>query len=83
MRFHTVSVTASRYSCIYHLKWERQIQPLKYTESRQAYIESMELISIKATGYFFDLLLAQVNFQIAETNLNQHRKYSQDIEGKI
>jgi outer membrane protein len=53
-----------------HLKWEKQIQPLKYNESRQAYIESMELISIKATGYFFDLLLAQVNFQIAETNLN-------------
>jgi outer membrane protein TolC len=28
----------------------------------------MEQTSIKATGYFFDLLLAQVNLQIAETN---------------
>lgn len=51
------------------LKWDKKIEPLKYNESRQAYIESMELISITANGYFFDLLLAQVNFQIAETNL--------------
>lgn len=55
------------------LKWEKQIQPLKYSESIQAYIEAMEDISIKASNYFFDLLLAQVNFQIAETNLNNTR----------
>lgn len=52
------------------LKWDRRIEPLKYNESRQEYIESMEQIAIKATGYFFDLLLAQVNLQIAETNFN-------------
>ena len=51
------------------LKWDRQIEPLKYNESKQAFIESMEQISITATGYFFDLLLAQVNLQIADTNL--------------
>lgn len=51
------------------LKWDKRIEPLKYNESRQAYIESMEQISITASGYFFDLLLAQVNWQIAETNL--------------
>lgn len=50
------------------LKWDQKIEPLKYNESRQAFIESMEQIAIKATGYFFDLLLEQVNLQIAETN---------------
>ncbi|GEO10377.1 TolC family protein [Segetibacter aerophilus] len=50
------------------LKWDQKIEPLKYNESRQAYIESMERIAIRATGFFFDLLLAQVNLQIAETN---------------
>src|SRR5919202_5266151 len=50
------------------LKWDQKIEPLKYNESRQTYIESMEQIAIKATGYFFDLLLAQVNLKIAETN---------------
>ncbi len=53
-----------------NLKWDKRIEPLKYQESRQEYIESMEQISIRATSYFFDLLLAQVNLQIAETNLN-------------
>jgi len=51
------------------LKWDKNIEPLKFRESEQAYIESMEDIAIKVTGYFFDLLLAQVNLQISETNL--------------
>jgi outer membrane protein len=51
------------------LKWDNKIEPLKFDESKQAYIESMEQVSINATGYFFDLLLAQVSLQIAETNL--------------
>lgn len=50
------------------LKWDRRIAPLKYNESQQAYIESMEQISINASNYFFELLLAQVDLQIAETN---------------
>lgn len=50
------------------LKWDQRIEPLKYRESKQEYIESMEEIAITANTYFFDLLLAQVNLQIAETN---------------
>ena len=56
------------------LKWDRKIEPLKFGESKQAFIEAMEQISITASGYFFDLLLAQVNLQIAETNLINTRK---------
>lgn len=51
------------------LKWDKKIEPLKYRESRQAYLEDMEQISVTVEGYFFDLLLGQVNLQIAETNL--------------
>ncbi len=51
------------------LKWDRRIEPLKFEESKQAFVESMEQIACNANEYFFDLLLAQVNFQIAETNL--------------
>jgi outer membrane protein len=51
------------------LRWDNKIEPLKFNESKQAYIESMEQIAINANGYYFDLLLAQVNYQIAETNL--------------
>ncbi|WP_028524876.1 TolC family protein [Runella limosa] len=50
-------------------KWDKKIEPLKFNESQQAYVESLEKISLQASGLFFDLLLAQVNLQIAETNL--------------
>ena len=51
------------------LKWDKKVEPLKYDESKQSYIESLEQIAINACDYFFDLLLAQVNYGIAETNL--------------
>ncbi len=50
------------------LKWDKKIQPLLYNESKQAYFEAQEQISITATGYFFDLLLAQVNLETADSN---------------
>jgi len=56
------------------LKWDKKIQPLLYDESKQAYIEAQEQISITATGYFFDLLLAQVNLQTATNNLENTQK---------
>lgn len=55
------------------LKWDEKVEPLKYQESRQTYIESLEAIAIKACSFYFDLLLAQVAFGIAETNLANTR----------
>ncbi len=51
------------------LNWDKKVEPLKFEESKQVYIESLEEISISACSYFFELLLAQVNLQIAETYL--------------
>ena len=51
------------------LKWDKRIEPLKYSESQQEYVESLEFIALRANNYFFDLLLSQVNLTIAETNL--------------
>lgn len=50
------------------MKWDRRTEPLRYAESNQQYIEAMEQVSLDAMGLFFDLLVAQVNLQIAETN---------------
>lgn len=65
------------------LKWDRKIEPLKYNESQQAYIESMEKIAISASDYFFDLLLAQVDLQIAETNLRNTNSIQQIANTKF
>jgi outer membrane protein len=49
-------------------KWDKKIEPLKYKEAESKYIESMEQLAIRATNLFFDLLLAEINLEIAELN---------------
>ncbi|AUD07214.1 hypothetical protein CWM47_07885 [Spirosoma pollinicola] len=50
------------------MRWDRKIQPLLFAEGNQQLIESLEQVSLNATNLYFDLLVAQVNLQIAETN---------------
>jgi len=50
------------------MKWDKQIEPLKYSESQQVFLESLEKVSLNVSDYYFDLLIAQVNLQIAEKN---------------
>lgn len=56
------------------LKWDKKIEPLKYNESKQTFIETQEKISVTVTEYFFDLLLAQVNLNIAELNFTNTKR---------
>ncbi len=50
------------------LRWDRKIEPLKYEEAKLEYINTMEGVSQRAVGYFFDLALAQINLDIAKKN---------------
>jgi outer membrane protein TolC len=50
------------------IRWEKKIQPLRFEESKKAFAEEMENIAVNAAGRFFDLMLAQINLQIAERN---------------
>lgn len=49
-------------------KWEKEIENLQYEEAKKEYLASMEETTIKSVNYFFDLVLAQKNLEIAETN---------------
>jgi DNA-binding protein len=49
-------------------RWEKKIEPLKYEEAQKTYIDAMETVSQRAVNNFFNLILAQVNLQIALTN---------------
>ena len=51
------------------LKWDRKIQPIRFEESKRDYAEAMESISRDAVNYFFTVMDAQVNLQIAKYNL--------------
>ncbi len=58
------------------LKWEKKIEPKKFEMAKQSYLESMEAITVTATGYFFDLLLAQGALDMAKTSYsNTERLY--------
>ncbi len=49
--------------------WAKKVEPLRYQESQRQYVEDKETIAVEATKLYFDLLLAQVNQQIATQNL--------------
>ena len=49
-------------------KWDRKIEPLRYTESRKNLIETLELVATQATTQFFQLATAQTNWEIAQYN---------------
>ena len=55
-------------------KWKRRIEPVRYQEAKAAYIESVEGVTINTIGYFFNLLLANENLQIARQNLENADK---------
>ncbi|MCF8224397.1 MAG: TolC family protein [Bacteroidales bacterium] len=49
-------------------KWEKKIEPAKYEEAKKELIATLEEVSNRAVGYFFDLALAQINLEIARKN---------------
>ncbi len=51
------------------LRWDKRTEPLRYEESRREYVEELEFLSREAVSYFFNLLNAQINEQIASFNL--------------
>lgn len=64
------------------LRWDKKIEPLRYEESQKKYVQDMEAISGRATGLFFDLLLAQVSHEIAQKNLNNNDTIYKIAEGR-
>lgn len=59
-----------------NLKWKRRIEPVRYAEAKAAFVESTEKVTMKSITYFFELVLAKENLNIAHQNLkNADRLY--------
>lgn len=56
------------------IKWDRRIEPVRYTEAKAAYLSASEDVAIKAIAYYFQLLMADENMTIASQNLENARK---------
>jgi outer membrane protein TolC len=52
-----------------NLKWTAKIEPLKFEKAKKNFIQAKEELAIKATRRFFDLVDAQIEVNIATTNL--------------
>ncbi len=64
------------------LRWDSKIKPLVYEQSKKQYAENMEFISIQATGMFFDLLNAQISYEIATKNIANNDTIYQIGQGR-
>lgn len=53
------------------MKWDRRIEPAKYTEARRSYVETVEFVKASAVSRFFSLALAQSNLESARQNFAQ------------
>jgi outer membrane protein TolC len=49
-------------------KWKKKIEPLKYEKVKKTYLQAVEKISVQTIDYFFDLALAKMKLQMAQTN---------------
>ncbi|WP_299823751.1 TolC family protein [uncultured Pontibacter sp.] len=52
--------------------WDRKIAPLRYEEAQREFREDMEEIAKEATNHFFNLLLSQIGYQIAQKNVTNN-----------
>lgn len=50
-------------------KWSKKIDPMRYNEAKRRYLEEVEQISINATNLFFNLLVSQIQKNVAEQNI--------------
>lgn len=58
------------------VKWQRRIQPVRYAEARAAFISATEDVALSAIMYYFQLLMAHENLEIARSNSeNAERLY--------
>ncbi len=51
------------------LKWTAKIEPIKFEKAKKSFIQAKEELALKANRLFFDLVDAQIDVNISETNL--------------
>lgn len=64
-------------------KWDKRIEPLVYEESKREFVENMEQISVSTARRYFQLLRAQKQLEIAETNLSNQDTLFQIAKGRF
>lgn len=64
-------------------RWSRKIEPLRYNEAQRRYVEDMEQVAITTINFFFDLLQAQISYQIQQLNRHNNDTLLQIVRGRF
>ncbi len=64
------------------LKWEKKIEPVRFEEAKQRYIVNMEEVSSGAVNRFFELVLAQISLNMAQTNYTNSKELYEISKGR-
>ncbi len=51
------------------MKWDRRIEPLRFTEAKAAFLSATEDVARVTVEYYFNLLMSSENLEIARQNL--------------
>ncbi|WP_034057791.1 TolC family protein [Lacinutrix jangbogonensis] len=73
VRYSVIPFTVNYFqnSVLYNpFRWDKKIEPLIYEEAQRDFIENMEQIAVNTSRRYFQLLKAQMQLGIAETNLS-------------
>ena len=63
-------------------KWNRRIEPVRYTEAKANFLSETEEVTMTTINYFFNLLLAKENVNIAKQNLENAEKLYEVAKAK-
>lgn len=64
------------------LKWAQKIEPIKLEEAKKDFSVNIETINVKTINYYFDLLIAYVNKNIATQNYERAKELLRIAYGK-
>lgn len=56
------------------VKWDRKIEPVRYSEAKAGFLSATENVAMNTINYFFNLLMARENVDIARQNLDNATK---------
>jgi len=56
------------------MKWQRKIEPLLFEKAKKEYLESTEKMHLTTIRYFFGLVSAAIQMEIAQTNMENTEK---------
>lgn len=84
-RFMSVPVALTLSQPIFgvnHIKWSRRIEPVRYEEAKASFMSATEVVAMRAVDYFFSLLMAKENLNIAQQNFANSGKLYEVAKAK-